>query len=570
MAKKYEDEHELDDLLMSASDNLQDAWKSKEEQANKKSIKFIILRDIAIVLGGLGLVIFIVWNLNNNDPVYEGNHDLNHVGEGEAGFAKEKSEARETCRALLARRINDDDRFRTMILPRLKVRLDEMHEADGVVTYEQTLSAFDSQVETELSQNVTDPYQYFVKLNKVTWSFPDDSCKEDKSHYQEILFKKESAAYLYETVVSYMKEYHAAIKQGDNICITVTSNRGDNRLTLKDVETTLKMDDNKKRNMMSFFNNAIYEAHAPSVFYTDFLTTQWCYSIYNDEHELINAQFNIPKSDDYPNINITQTLWEHNSPRGIEDLTRYESLIEQKMELVRQDLGACLSKYEFPRHWMKAKLTFDISPSGGFIRLVDEESGIFDLEDKDKSIHDAMRCLRIGKVIPVLLNDIPVQSKTNSKLMVTGDINRPPKEVFPKIALEKIKWDIKLPSSIKDVSLYKTLIKEKMEGVGQELSECLYRKGYRKNHITAALTFKVSPSGGPISLILEKPGSYHKVETIEVYNWGSNIKIDKLIVECIESGVDTPNFVNDIPVQSTASTELRVTYEINAPDQTDT
>ena len=70
MPKKYEDEHDLDDLLMSASDNLQDAWKSKEEQANKKSLKFIILRDIAIVLGVLCIIMFVFWNLYNKDTVF--------------------------------------------------------------------------------------------------------------------------------------------------------------------------------------------------------------------------------------------------------------------------------------------------------------------------------------------------------------------------------------------------------------------------------------------------------------------------------------------------------------------
>ena len=61
MAWQDKDNHELDELLTSS--HIQDTWKSKEAQSKKKSIKFVILRDVLIILGSFGFIMFLVWNI---------------------------------------------------------------------------------------------------------------------------------------------------------------------------------------------------------------------------------------------------------------------------------------------------------------------------------------------------------------------------------------------------------------------------------------------------------------------------------------------------------------------------
>mgnify|MGYP003400409674 CR=1 FL=1 len=149
------------------------------------------------------------------------------------------------------------------------------------------MPVFDGRFAAEVAQNVSDPVKYFIKRNKITWTFPDKSCNDNKNLYQEVLFKKEFGHALYEIVVAYMKNYHASIKQGDNVCIALSARKGSGRLEFKGVETNLRVRDVKKKYMSEYFDKAIYNLKAPSSFYVDSFTTQWCYSIYNDERDLI-------------------------------------------------------------------------------------------------------------------------------------------------------------------------------------------------------------------------------------------------------------------------------------------
>ncbi|GEM_PF-3589249 len=567
MAWHDKDNQELDDLL--ASSHIQDTWKSKEAQSKKKSIKLVILRDLLIILGVFGFIMFLVWNINNKDIINKGNHPI-EIENDVISFSNQdekQADTSRTCKELFGWRIESIDNDKPMILPRLKARFDEMHESDGVVTYEQSMPAFDSQFVSELSQKVTNPYEYYIRLNKMTWTFPDKSCNEDNKTQQELLFKTESSVFLYQSVVAYMKNYHASIKQGDDICITLTANRGDSHLTFRSVETTLKMDDQKKKSLSDYFANAIYRGNVPSAFYVDSFTTQWCYSIYNEAREIRAFYQQTPKSAAYPNVTISSMVWENDSLPKIGDDALYRSLIEKKMELVREDIGDCLSKYEFPRSWMIGRLEFDIPPSGGYIKLSKRGNGLFlDKNNENKEIIHISRCLQLGKVVPTLMNDIPIDSTDESILTVIFDINRPPKEEIPNITPKNKLWTINVPTNNDFESLYKLRMEKKLDAFSDELGACLYP--YRDHRITAQFTFEVDPLGEFFKLMTIKPNSYHDHSSdIIFYDWTTNSNIKDIVMPCLEFGSFIPNPIHEIPDHSVPANKLTVIYEINASDE---
>lgn len=373
--------------------------------------------------------------------------------------------------------------------------------------------------------------------------------------------------FLYQSVVAYMKNYHASIKQGDDICITLTANRGDSHLTFKSVETTLKMDVHKKKDMSDYFANAIYRGNVPSAFYVDSFTTQWCYSIYNEEREIQAFYQQIPKSDAYLNVTIGSMVWDNDSLPKTNNDALYRSLIEKKMELVREDIGDCLSKYEFPRSWMIGRLEFDIPPSGGYISLSNGGNVFFlDKNNENKEIFHISRCLQLGKLVPTLMNDIPIDSTDESKLTIIFDINRPPKEELLRISPKDILWSIKAPTNNDFESQYKSHIIKKLDSFSDELGACLYP--YREHRITAQFTFEVDPLGGFIKLVTMKERSHHNYgRDFIFYDWTTNMDIQERVMPCLEFGSFVPNRIHDIPKQSLPFNILTVIYEINESEE---
>ena len=422
MFPNNKDEHEFNDLITSNPEKLKDVWKSKQTRFwNKKTI----LLALVILIGlSLSCIYFYLTFKNKDSAEPENFSDLSELSDEN----ELQSDSSESCKDLPYEYKDDDNQI---IHNRLDVRLHEGSEANGIFTYEQHFSTFDDQFISELSQTEPDdPYNYFIALDKITWSVPCANRAPDKRYEMEIEFKKRYGQWLNWLVNSYMKDYHRIIKQGSQFCIQLQLNQNEEQLTFRSIQTDLAMESHQAKYMNQFFANAIYDSKLPPPPWEFPVETQWCYSIYNVELEKLFAQRQIPKSDVYPQIVIKDILLNLSDSDSPENSALYESLINQKIEQLRQDIVACLVDY--PNDRIEIRMMFDVSGYGGPISFIEKNSFVF-FKTK-KSTMDLFRCLKLGDVLPRMMNDIPILTNNSAKLRVIFEVNAPMKEELNKAA----------------------------------------------------------------------------------------------------------------------------------------
>ena len=438
MSRNDKDERELNDFITSTPEQLEDVWKSK--QTRFWNIKTILIALVILISLSL-CCIYLYWTSQNKDDASTENFsDLSDL----SNETESQTDSTESCKNLP---YEYKDEGSQIIRERLEARINEVSEANGTITYEQHFSTFDDQFISELSQSEpVNPYNYFIALDKITWSIPCTHIDPELRYKMETEFKEQFGNWLYAIVNFFMKDFHRKIKQGSQFCMTMKINPDENRLTFGSIQTDLSMDSHYRKTMNQYFANAFYNNKFSHILSSYPVETQWCYSIYNVEREKVIAQKQIPQSDIYPEsvqkvypeIVKKSTIWRHtNSDSPEEENKLFESLIEQKIEQLRQDIGACLVDY--PNDWLEIIMLFDISSFGGPITFVEDESDVF--FKSNKNTMNLFKCLKMGDVLPKLMNDFPSSSYDTPRLKVVFEVNGFAKDELKK-TIEKLELDI--------------------------------------------------------------------------------------------------------------------------------
>ena len=394
------------------------SWRTDKEnnqknqtQAKKKIVHRIIILFVLMSMIQFGVVMYFVivsgqageTNLKDN---------INHDSETPAKqFMENQNEKKKKT-------------YSAVIQKRLEEKHTDMAIAENKMVYTQIVSD-KPQNEALLNIDGEAPYYYDVQLKSIRWTFPTSEDDPIERSYIEEDLKQYAGAWFNHIIYTFLSEKYQKQIKTPLVCIHVVN---DNGLKLRGINQTIDNDISFTRELSDYVMERFSKRTSPFQASDVPFESQWCYNVYNYKRDELVEMKSVPKSDHYPNVKIRNMTWHHKSK--IDDITLFDNLLEQKMELVRQDMGACLADY--PDTSFQANMTFLIPPTGGPFVLDETEYSYKKYHEES----DIEKCLRLGKVLPSLFNDAPMRTDDVEELRVIFDVKPQPRaqyrEVRPK------------------------------------------------------------------------------------------------------------------------------------------
>ena len=340
--------------------------------------------------------------------------------------ARKTAEFQEQLERLRATNHNDNrqERVNAQAMPSdiIKKRVEERKRVSLVpenqLTYRQMFPLQDAPKMPSEQKTNGKPYRYYVMLDSIKWLFPGNTRDPEERYQLENHVKRYVGHRLNQLLYSYLKDkYKKILKEDPYLCLDVTYNIESDFLRYTKVETSLPLNHMQKVDLYTYFQNASSMKVDSDIQNT--FTSRWCFTLYHYDQERISHMTQIPVSDAYPNVVIKSTQWRHDAPKSIKDIQGYQLLLENKLEQIRQDIGVCLS--QDPETEVSFTMDLRVMPSGGPVLM----EKIASSNEKNSTVLRLDKCLRMGTVLPTLINDVPVRTETASDVQVEFEV-RPP------------------------------------------------------------------------------------------------------------------------------------------------
>ena len=340
--------------------------------------------------------------------------------------ARKAAEFQEQQEQLSATSYNDNrqERVKAQAMPSdiIKKRVEERKRVSLVpenqLTYRQMFPLQDDAKMPSEQKTNGKPYRYYVMLDSIKWLFPGNTRDPEERYQLENHVKRYVGHRLNQLLYSYLKDKYKKILKGDPyLCLDVTYNIESDFLHYTKVETSLPLNHKQKVDLYTYLQKASSPKDDSDIQNT--FTSRWCFTLYHYDQERISHMTQIPVSDAYPNVVIKSTQWRHDAPKTIKNIQNYQLLLENKLEQIRQDIGVCLS--QDPETEVSFTMDLRVMPSGGPVLM----EKIASSNEKNSTVLRLDKCLRMGTVLPTLINDVPVRTETASDVQVEFEV-RPP------------------------------------------------------------------------------------------------------------------------------------------------
>lgn len=383
---------------------------------NKSSAKSVILIYVALVfIINIAIIVLVLqknmpeeYNTNVERTAFRYNAQDNVVDQnGARSQVNRLSDNAEARPAHNTKKMSVSD----VIQKRLRDRNSE-HHGQSYSTYVMPLDL----MRGDKSTDNLDDLDYFIYWDSVIWNLKTTNIPLEDKLYSESKFRMYIGSWMDYGLYHYIKENEQLFDGNDtfSLCMTMKG-----KTVIDDVVFYLK-DKTNQNKIVSGLQIYLYQRlrDRTQKYWDDTVeSVKMCYTVFHTTQDNWIKAHTIKKTDDYPNVVIKSVKWQHDSPGAVTDLAKYEDLLAQKFELIRQDIGKCVEDYENTD--MTMTLNLRVSPTGGTI-FVENSSSSFRQYDEAIQID---RCLELGLVLPYLMNDVGVRTEEASRVEVAFSVS---------------------------------------------------------------------------------------------------------------------------------------------------